>query len=74
MFVLYRYKYVLHLFTSHNPINTNNNLADKSYFCLILLANLADILRSFDVRSNVIDFFDTFSPSKYDIPLGTLDH
>ena len=36
--------------TSHTPIDTNNDLANKPYFCLVLLANLADTMRPVDDR------------------------
>ena len=36
------------LATSYAPITANENLENKPYFCLGLLANLADILRPFD--------------------------
>ena len=61
------------LSTSHFPITANENLANKYFFCLGLLANLADLLRPVDSRSIVLDLFDTFSPSLGGIPLGVLD-
>ena len=64
------------LATSHAPIAANENLENKSYFYLFLLANLTDLLRTVDARSIILGIFDPFSPlsaSPYGIPLGALD-
>ena len=58
--------------TSHDPITANENLSNKPYFCLGLLANLADILIPVDSRSIILVIFDPFYPSRDGIPLGTL--
>ena len=58
--------------TSHTPITANYNLAKKTYFCMGLLANLADLLRPVDPRSTILVIFDPFSPSQDGIPLGLL--
>ena len=52
---------------------TNENLSNKPYFCLGLLANLADLLRQVDARSIILGIFDPFYPSWGGIPLVTLD-
>ena len=57
------------LATSHAPITTNENLQNKPYFCLVLLANLADLLIPVDARSIILGIFDPFSPLRYGIPL-----
>ena len=57
----------------HAQITANDNFANKPYFCLILLANLADLLRLVDARSIISGIFDIFSPSQDVIPLGELD-
>ena len=61
------------LSTSHAPNNANENLSNKPYFCLGLLANLADILRPVYFRLIILGFFDPFLPSLYGIPLDKLD-
>ena len=61
------------LATLHAPITANENLSNKPYFCLGLLANLEDLLRPVDARSIILGIFDPFSPSRYVIPLGMLD-
>ena len=52
------------------------NLVNKPYFCLVLLANLSDILKPVYVRSRILGIFYPFSPlssSQNGIPLGALD-
>ena len=61
------------LATAHATITDNENLENEAYICLGLLVNLADLLRPVDTRSIVLGIFDSFSPSRYGIPLGTLD-
>ena len=61
------------LSTSHAQITDNDHLANKPYFCLSLLANLADILRPVDVRLIILDIFDTLFPPQDGIQLGALD-
>ena len=61
------------LATSHAPISDNDNSANKPYFCLVLLSNLANLLRTVDSRSIILDIFNTFSPSRDGIPLDKLD-
>ena len=63
------------LATSHAPITSNENLSNKPYFYLGLLANLADLLIPVDAKSIVSGIFYPFtplSPSRYGIPLGVL--
>ena len=65
------------LATAHAPITMNDNLENKPYFGLVLLANLADLLIPVDARSIVSGIFYPFtplSPSRYGIPLGVLDY
>ena len=57
------------LATSRAPITSKNNLENKQYFCLSLLANLADLLKSVDARSLILGIFDSFYPSRDAIPL-----
>ena len=52
------------LATSHPPIAANDSLANKSYLCVGLLANLADILRPVDVISIILGIFDHILPSE----------
>ena len=54
------------------PNIANNNLENKSYFCLGLLANLVYLQRLFDARSSVLVIFDPLYPSRDVIPLGAL--
>ena len=64
------------LATSHAPITANENLLNEPYFCLVLLANLVDILRPVDVRLIILCLFIPYTPlssSKYGTPLGVLD-
>ena len=61
------------LATSHDPINANDNLENKSYFWLGLLANLAGLLRPVIYRSILLDIFYPYSISIYGIPLGALN-
>ena len=61
------------LTTSHAPITANENLVNKPYFCLGLLANLTDLLRPVDSRLIILDIFDAVSPSLDSILLGALD-
>ena len=42
------------LSTSNDSITANENLANKLYFCLILLANLEDLLTPVDYRSIIL--------------------
>ena len=58
---------------SRDPITANENLENKLYICLPLLANLADLLRPVDAGSIIIVAFDPLSPSRYGIPLVELD-
>ena len=44
------YKDVGVLVNSHAPITANENLENKPYFCLGVLANLADLLIPVDTR------------------------
>ena len=53
----YSYKYVEFLSTSHSPNTANDNLSNKAYLCLGLLANLADILRKVDAIFIILDIF-----------------
>ena len=62
------------LSTSHATIRVNENLPNKSYFCLGLLENLADLLIPVDTRLIKLGIFDPFSPSRDGIPLGALDN
>ena len=48
------------LATSYDSITSDDNSANKPYFCLSLLANLADILRPVDARLIVLGIFDPF--------------
>ena len=59
--------------TPNAPTTANKNLTNKPYFCLSLLANLADILRPVDVRLIILDIFDTLFPPQDGIQLGALD-
>ena len=52
------------LATSHAPINANDNLGNKSYFCLGLLTKLADLLIPVDARPIIFGIFDPFPPLK----------
>ena len=64
------------LATSHDPTTDNENVENKQYFSLGLLANLEDILRLVYNRSTILGIFYPFDPlssSQYGIPLGTLD-
>ena len=61
------------LATSHYPITDNENLANKPFVCLGLLANLTDLLRPVDDISIILGIFDTFPSSQDGIPLGVLD-
>ena len=67
------YKDVGVLVTSHAPITANENLANKPYFCLGLLAKHADLQRPVDAIPIILGIFNTFSPSWDSIPLGTFD-
>ena len=60
------------LITSHVPINDNENLATKPYFCLVSLANLSDLLRPVGAKSIILGIFVSFSPSLDGIPLGAV--
>ena len=62
------------LSTSHGSITSNNNLANKPYFCLGLLANLEDLLIPAVSRSIILGIFDPFYPFQDGIPLGALDY
>ena len=53
------------LATSHALINDNDNLSNKSYFCLGLLANLEDLLIPVDARSIILGIFDPVLYSEY---------
>ena len=55
----------------HAQITANDNFANKPYFCLILLANLADLLRLVDARS-IISGSLSFSPLAKWPPTGCL--
>ena len=57
------YKDVGVLVTSHAPITANENLANKPYFCLGLLAKHADLQRPVDAIPIILGIFNTFSPS-----------
>ena len=59
--------------TSNAPTTAYENLTNKPYFCLSLLANLADILIPVDVRLIILDIFDTLFPPQDGIQLGALD-
>ena len=59
---------------THAPINANDNLANKSYFCLGLLSKLADLLITVDARSIILGVLYPLSPSQYGIPLGQWDY
>ena len=61
------------LITSHAPINANENLVNKPYFCLGLFSNLVDLLIPVDTILIILDIFDTFSPSLDSIPTGASD-
>ena len=50
------------LATSHATMTAIENLANKPYFCLDLLANFEDLLRPVDSRSIILGIFDTFLP------------
>ena len=63
----------LFLAISHSPTTANEILANKPYFCLGLLAYLADTLIPVDVRLIILGVFYPFSPSQGGIPLGTLN-
>ena len=58
------------LATSHDPINANDNLANKSYFCLGLLAKLEDLLIPVDARLIIFGIFNPFHQFQDGIPLG----
>ena len=60
------------LATSNAPINSNENLSNKPYFGLSLLANLEYLLKPVDARSIILGIFYPFSPSQYVIPTGEL--
>ena len=60
------------LATSHDPITANDNLENIPYICLVLLANLADLLRPVDAGSIILDIFDPLSPLRYGIPMVEL--
>ena len=65
------------LATLHYQITANENLADKPYSCLVLLAKLEDLLRSVDSRIIVLGVFDPFPPLstlKYGTPLVVLGY
>ena len=62
------------LATSHAPINANENLENKPYFCLNLLANLVDLLRLVDARPIILGIFIPFIPSQDGIPLDELGY
>ena len=49
------------LAASNAPITANENLSNKPYFCLGLLANLAYIMIPVDARSVILGIF-TFFP------------
>ena len=49
------------LATSYDSITSDDNSANKPYFCLSLLANLADILRPVDARLIILGIFMIFS-------------
>ena len=61
------------LATSHAPITANDNLENKPYFCLGLLANLAYLLIPVDATLIILGIFYPLSPSQYGIPLGQWD-
>ena len=50
------------LATAHAPTTANENLENKPYFCLGLLANLADLLRPVNTISIVLVIFLPFLP------------
>ena len=60
------------LATSHAPITAYGHLENKSYILLVLLANLADLLRPVDSISIILVVFDIFSSSRDGIPLVML--
>ena len=60
------------LATSHDPITDNENLENIPYICLVLLANLVDLLIPVDAGSIILGIFDPLSPSRYGIPLVEL--
>ena len=72
MFALVR-KIWGNLSTSHAPNTANDDLLNKTYFCLGLLSNLADLLRSVDARLVMLVIFDSFYPSRNVISLDALD-
>ena len=62
------------LSTAYAPITANENLENKPYLCLVLLAKLADLLVPVDARSILLGIFDPFYFSRDCIPLGKLDN
>ena len=50
------------LANSHAIITDNDNLANKPYFCLGLLSNLADLLGLVDARSITVGNFIPIIP------------
>ena len=63
--------------TPQDPTTTNNNLANKPYFCLFLLSNRIDDLIPFLAKLFTLCIFDPFSSfytSWYCIPLVALDN
>ena len=51
--------------TSHDPTTDNESLANKTYFCLGLLANLEDLLIPVDARSIILGILDPVLYSEY---------
>ena len=58
---------------SHAPITANDNLSNKKYVCLSLLAKIADVLRPVDARFIILGIYDHFFLSRDIIPLRKLD-
>ena len=61
------------LATSHAPITTYENLSNKPFFCLGLLANLVDLLGPVDAILIVLGVFILFLPRDTAYLLGMLD-
>ena len=60
------------LATSHDLTTDNDNLSNKPYSCLGLLANLEDLLIPVDSGLIISRIFDPLYPSRDGIPLGGL--
>ena len=59
---------------SHASMTVNENLANKPYFYLILLSNLAYLLIPVDARLVILGILHPFYPCQDGIPLDMLDN